>query len=199
LDGQPKDEATVSRALEGLDEMFERIAMGFYNLASMLVGEGEESVRLVEKAVATTDFSNCQDPQAACKSSRLALARAGLEIVSRRDPQSLTAPESVPASSTCIQDDELEAAGVSVEDLERMFAGPDRHRVREWLAQLPPALRTIFALRAVADFTTRETADLLVEHGGPAATGWTADSVREIFRQGLCSLASQLLHATATR
>ena len=52
LDGQPKDEATVSKALEGMDEMLDVIAAGLYSMASMLVGEGEDSIRLVEVAVA---------------------------------------------------------------------------------------------------------------------------------------------------
>ena len=83
----------------------------------------------------------------------------------------------------------------SRQDLERMIAGPDRGRVRTWLASLPPAIRTIFVLRAVAGFTAPETASLLVAHAGSAAAGWTLEDVRELFRQGLCSLASQVLHA----
>jgi hypothetical protein len=71
--------------------------------------------------------------------------------------------------------------------------------VRKWLAELSPVLRTVFALRAVAGFTAPETASLLAAHGGPAAAGWTSEAVREIFRQGLCSLASQLLHSTNAR
>ena len=46
LDGQPKDDETVSQALKGMDEMFDLIAAGLYSLASMLVGEGEDSIRL---------------------------------------------------------------------------------------------------------------------------------------------------------
>ena len=38
---------------------------------------------------------------------------------------------------------------------------------------------------------------LLAAHGGPRAAGWTPEAVRELFRQALCSLASQLIHATA--
>jgi len=49
----------------------------------------------------------------------------------------------------------------------------------------------------VAGFTAAETAGLLAAHGGPQATGWTADAVREFFRQGLCSLASQLIQAAS--
>jgi hypothetical protein len=76
-----------------------------------------------------------------------------------------------------------------------MIAGPERDRVRNWLESLPTVQRTIFVLRAVAGFTTAETAALLAEHGGPQAAGWSGDAVRELFRQGLCSLASQLLQA----
>ncbi|MGA7342330.1 MAG: hypothetical protein WBE72_13005 [Terracidiphilus sp.] len=199
LDGRPKDEATVSQAFSGMDEIFDRIAAGLYSLASMLVGEGEESVRLVEVAVATAEISACQNPQEARQSSRMALARAAVETIVRRDPGSLAAPQGAPAPSTCIEDDDLEAAGVSQEELERMIAGPDRDRVREWLAKLPTALRTVFALRAVAGFSAAQTAELLAAHGGPSAAGWNPDSVREIFRQGLCSLASQLIHASAAR
>ena len=75
-----------------------------------------------------------------------------------------------------------------------MIAGPDRDHVRNWLEGLPTAMRTIFVLRAVAGFTTAETADLLRAHGGPHAGGWSRDAVGELFRQGLCSLASQVLH-----
>jgi hypothetical protein len=49
LDGQQKDEATVSRALGGMDALLDVIAAGLYSMASMLVGEGEDSIRLVEE------------------------------------------------------------------------------------------------------------------------------------------------------
>jgi len=198
LDGQPKDEATVNRAFEGMDSIFDLIAARLYNLASMLVGEGEESVRLVEAAVANTEISSGRAEEGR-RNSRLALSRAGLEMLARRDPASLAAPEHNAAPASCIEDDELDAVGVSAAELERMLSGPDRHRVREWLTRLHTAPRTIFALRAVVGFSAAETADLLVAHGGPAAAGWTAEAVRETFRQALCSLASQLLHETAAR
>jgi hypothetical protein len=52
-------------------------------------------------------------------------------------------------------------------------------------------------LRAVAGFSPAETAGLLAAHGGPEAAGWASEAVRELFRQGLCSLASQMIHATS--
>lgn len=199
LDGRPKDTAAVDRALEGMDAVLDMIAAGLYSLASMLVGEGEDSIRLVETAVANADIPSAETAEEARKACRTALCSAALTLIARRDASSLTAPAEVPAPQTCIEDDELDAVGVSAAELERLFAGPDRDRVRNWLAALPTTLRTVFALRAVAGFTAQETASLLTAHGGAAAAGWTPESVREIFRQGLCSLASQLLHASTAR
>ena len=76
-----------------------------------------------------------------------------------------------------------------------MMSGPGRARMRAWLESLPAAMRTVFVLRGVAPFSAAETAALLAAYGGPNAKGWTAEAVRETFRQALCSLASQLIHA----
>lgn len=199
LDGCPKDDATVTEAFQGLDDVFDVIAAGLYNLASMLVGEGEEGIRLVETTVATAEISACHDAVQARKSSRRALCTSAIEILEQRNPGCLDAPEGLEHVSTCIEDDDLDAAGVSGEELQIMMAGPDRDRVRTWLASLSTVIRVIFVLRAVAGFSSTETAEMLAAHGGPGAAGWTADAVREFFRQGLCSLASQLIQATAAR
>jgi DNA-directed RNA polymerase specialized sigma24 family protein len=184
---------------DGLEGIFEMIAAGLYSLASMLVGEGEESVRLVEEAVANAEVSVCQDPQIARQSSRRGLSAAALELLARRDPESLAAPAGLTPASVCIEEDDLAAAGISSEELEGMIAGPERDRVREWLESLPTWMRVVFVLRAVAGFNAVETATLLKENGGSAAFEWTPEAAREVFRQGLCSLASQLLHASAAR
>ena len=199
LDGKAKDEATVAHALEGMDAMLDVIAAGLYNLASMLVGEGEDGVQLVETAVATADVGSCSDAGDARKSSRRAIVKSALELIARRAPGSLAAPEGIEPAGSCIEDDDLEAAGVSRDELERMIAGPDRHRVRAWLEKLPADVRTVFVLRAVAGFSADETACLLSEYGGPMAAGWCPDGVRAVFRQGLCSLASQLIQASMIR
>ena len=195
LDGQPKDEATVVQALEGLEEMFDLIAAGMYSIASMLVGEGEDSIRLVETAVANADLGSGQEPAAARKNSRLALCAAALDMLSARNAQALAAPQGLEHAVTCIEDDDLDAAGDSTDEFEQLMSGPDRDRVRNWLESLPADMRTIFVLRAVAALSTSETANLLRVRGGPQASGWTSDSVRELFRQGLCSLASHVLQA----
>lgn len=195
LDGRQKDEETVAHQLERFEGMFDMIAAGLYSLASMLVGEGEDSIGLVETAVATAEVSSCTEPEDARRASRRALVAAALSLLASRDAANLAAPEGLEHAATCIGDDDLDAAGVSREELERMMAGPDRDRVRAWLESLPTAMRAIFVLRAVAGYPAGETATLLAENGGPKAGGWTAESVRELFRQGLCSLASQMIKA----
>jgi hypothetical protein len=199
LDGQPKDDATVAKAIDGMDDIFDLIAAGLYSMASMLLGEGEESIRAVEAAIANAEVSACHNPLEARQSSRKALCAAALETIARRDAASLAAPEGLERASTCIEDDDLNAARESGEELLRMLAGPDRDRVRSWLASLPTAQRTIFVLRAVAGFTPAEIAGLLAAHGGPRAAGWNEDAVREFCRQALCSLASQVIQASTAR
>jgi DNA-directed RNA polymerase specialized sigma24 family protein len=186
-------------AFDGLDDLFDQIAAGLYSIASMLVGEGEDGARLVETAIATADIAQCSNPTDARQASRRALAGAALELLEQRDSGSLAAPDGLEPALTCIEDDDLDAAGSYGEELERMISGPDRDRVRTWLESLPASVRTIFVLRAVVGFSASETADLLAAHGGEQAAGWTPDAVREFFRQGLCSLASHLLQEAAPR
>lgn len=195
LDGRPKDEATVANTLDGMETMLDMIAARLYSMASMLVGEGEDSIRLVETAVERTEISACSNAAEARKSSRRALCAAAIELITGRKPGSLAAPEWLQHVSTCIEDDDLESAGISHAELENMLAGPNRENVKNWIESLPTETRVIFVLRAVAGFTADETANLLSEHGGKGAEGWNPDAVREIFRQGLCSLASQLIQA----
>jgi hypothetical protein len=73
----------------------------------MLLGEGEESVRLVETAVAAAEVSVCCDPAKARQSSLRALGAAALSLLAERDPDSLAAPEGLEPATTCIEDDDL--------------------------------------------------------------------------------------------
>jgi DNA-directed RNA polymerase specialized sigma24 family protein len=178
---------------DSLEEIFELMAAGLYSLAAMLVGEGEESARLVEEAISTAKISPCADPLEARTSCRRTLGTAAIDLLAERDPASLAPPEGLVSASVCIEDDDLASAGISNQELEEMIAGPERDRMREWLASLPAWMRSVFVLRSVAGFTAAETANLLKMHGGPQAAGWSPEVVREVYRQGLCSLASQLL------
>ena len=149
--------------------------------------------------MASADVYSGFDVIQATRKGQLAVLKAAIGVLGRRNPESLAVPVGLEHAGTCIDDDDLEAAGVSREELSRMIAGPDRERLRAWLAGLPDALRVIFVLRAVGGLLSAETASLLANGGGATAAGWTAESVREVFRQALCSLASQLIRATAVR
>lgn len=196
--GLPKEKEKKNEVSADMNEIFDQIASGLYNLASMLVGEGDDSMRLVETALTDAEISICQDSSQARRSSRRALSASALEILEQRDPGSLAAPGELAPAGICIEEDHLEVARAAGVEMERMIAGPDRERVRKWLAGLPTATRTVFVLCAVAGLTADETADLLVKHGSLQAAGWTAEAVHIVFLKGLCSLASQLIQASTT-
>ena len=199
LDGQPNDSVVVESALTGWDSVLEKMATELYRVGSMLVGEGEESIALIERAVATADIPSCTDHVAARHSGRLALAAAAIELLAKRDPTLLAAPEADSGPVSCIEDDDLSAAGVTPAELEHLLTGPDRQRLRSWLEGLTVPLRVVFVLRAVAGLSSIEIAVLLAGHGGPVARDWSPDGVRVSFRQALCSLATQMIHASAVK
>jgi hypothetical protein len=181
------------------DDAADRILAGLYNMAAMLVGDGEDGAMLVETAVASSDVQSCQDEARIQYNSGRALCRAAIALIAERDPASLAAPVDVKPLTTCIHRDELEAAGITRAELESIITGPDRERVRKWLESLSIPVRTIFVLHAVAGYTAAESAFALSTYGGPQAAGWNPNAVGELFRLGLCSLASQLLHSSTSR
>jgi DNA-directed RNA polymerase specialized sigma24 family protein len=199
LDGQPKDPAVVEAALSGWEGLLEKIGSELYRIATMLLGGGEESIGLIEKVVTNLDLIACRDHAEARHRSRLALAAESISILAKRAPDALAAPAEESGPASCIEDDDLDSVGVTPAELEQMLTGPDDHRLRDWLEGLTDTLRVIFVLRAVAGLSSGEIAGLLAEHGGPSAQNWTPDSVRTAYRQALCSLASQLLNASAAR
>lgn len=199
LDGKPKDEATVAAQLAGFDDIVEVIAAYLYNLSSMLVGEGEQSIRLIEQTIATKEVGSCGSVEHARRTSRRAMCRLAIQHLAQEKPGSLDAPKVILPQIGCIDEDELDAAGVTPEGLDRMMAGSDRDRFRRWIEGLSTPIRVIFVMRAVAQLPAGETAVLLRELAGPGADGWTVEAVRDALRQGLCSLAAQVLAASSGR
>jgi len=189
LDQAPADGAT----------RMERLAADLYHVASLLLGDGEDAILLVEKAIGEASGA-AKDEAAAVQSLRWQLASDAVSLLATRNPDELAAPEVDPSGPvSCIEGDELDAAGVTSAELEAMLTGPDNAHLRAWIESLPLSLRVTFVLRAIANLGTAETAGLLADFGGPAAENWNPAAVRTIFRQALCSLAAQLLHATAER
>ena len=197
--GHAKNEVKVGKEFESVDEVLDMIGASLYSMAAMLVGEGEESIGLMEAAIARSEVLTGSDAAEAERSTRRALCMAAIELIAERNPGGLAAPKGLQHAQTCIEDDDLDAAGISREELEQMLAGPNRASVRNWIEGLATETRVIFVLRAVAGFTADETVSMLAAHGGRGAEGWNPDAVREIFRQGMCSLASQVIHATTAK
>lgn len=202
-DSQPKDAAVAEAAPTRWDGILEKIAGELYRISSMLLGEGEEAIGLIEDVIAHFDLQACSSQAEARHLSRLLLAADAISALRERDTANhtvfLAAPVDGSGPSGCIEDDDLEAAGVTLDELEQMISGPDAYRLRTWLEGLSLPLRVIFVLRAIAGLSSVEVATLLAEHGGEVAQNWTPDTVRSGFRQALCSLASQLIHATASK
>jgi DNA-directed RNA polymerase specialized sigma24 family protein len=180
----------------GSNALLEEMAGELYRVAAMLLGEGEAAIELVEQTLVTADISS-HDPAIARKNGYLTLAGAAIDRIHSDDAQALTAPQGDFAPAGCIGDDDLDAAPVTPAELDRMLNGSDQEHLRGWLEGLSTPLRVIFVLHAPAGLSVPEVAGLLAENGGDAAQDWTPDAVRAIFRQALCSLASQLLHEAA--
>lgn len=173
--------------------LLEEVAGEMYHIGSMILGDGEETIGLIEHAVATAEIPSCCDGDQARHSARVALAVSAIELLASHDAAALAAPDGDFGPPSCIGDDDLFAAGVTPAELETLLTGPGRRRLRDWLEGLPMVERLIFVLRAVAGLSTPEVAGLLALHGGKAARGWMPEAVSNLFRQALCSLASQLL------
>jgi hypothetical protein len=188
--------APVNASTAGNDLLLDGIAAGLYHFTSMLLGEGEDTIGIVEEVVTRIDLHAGETMEIATHNARLDAAGRAVALLAHRDPAAfaVSAEDSGPAS--CIEDEELDAAGVSRVELEHMLTGSDQRHLRGWLESLPDSLRVIFVLRAVAGASSPEVARVLAEHGGPQAQDWTPGAVGSTFRQALCSLASQLLHAS---
>jgi len=184
------------------EDLLERIGSDLYRIASMLLGEGEDAVALIEEVITHLDLDSPGAHEDLRHHARLALSGKAIALLHQREAASLAAPDEDSIASgpvSCIEDDDLDAAGLTPIQFEELLTGPDRNRLRDWLLSLSSALRVIFVLRAVAALTSAEVAGLLAENASPEAELWTPEAVRTTFRQALCSLASQLIHASASR
>ena len=111
------------------------------------------------------------------------------------NPQAFVAPAaSDMASGSCIEDDDLSAAGITQAELAELISGTGRDEMRAWLEQLPLAQRAIFVQRAVLGWDNGATAETLKQDSG---SGWQPQQVSDVFRQALCSLATSLVHSAA--
>jgi hypothetical protein len=170
-------------------------AAELFQIAALILGSEEEAFTMVEETVANVDIDPCADAGAAHDQARQRLVDFVVRRLGQLHPGAFAAPPSAEKTSSCIETDELGAAGLSVEQLNALLEGPGRARMREWLDQLEPALRAIFVLRAVVGQDGERTAQNLRRSGAAGAQGWQREQVGTAYRQALCSLASSLMNS----
>ncbi len=175
------------------------IAEELFQLASLLVGGGGRALPLIEGALATVEIDPCMEPQAARQQARRAVTRAALAQLAAEQPLAFAGQaEDASEPSPCVHDDELQAAGVTPDQLRAWLQGQGQELglpARQWLEELPAAQRAVFVQRAVLGQGNEAAASLLREAGGEQTRNWTPEKVGNLFRRALCSLADSLAHA----
>jgi len=99
----PRMTAAVSRAIDDMDDTVGANSRHLYSMASMLVGEGEQSVRLMESAIANAEVSACQrlwKRRARAPGGRW--VAAALKLLASATAVALAAPDGLEPASTCI-------------------------------------------------------------------------------------------------
>jgi hypothetical protein len=168
-------------------------ATELFQIAALILGSEEEAVMMVEETVANVDIDPCADAGAAYDQARERLVDSAVQRLDELHPGAFAAPPSAEGTSSCIETDDLGAAGLTAEQLNALLEGPGRARMREWLDQLAPALRAIFVLRAVVGQDGERTAQNLRRSGALGAQDWQREQVGTAYRQALCSLANSLM------
>ena len=188
MSNQPCSDSAVSLTAD-------RAALEYFQIAALLLGDETQAVSAVETAIRESEIDPCKDPETAHKVVQERVIAAAIRLASKGKEELLAASEGAEHPVSCLEEDDLNAAGISRAQLGELIEGSGRQRMREWLEQLPPALRIVFVLRAISGLCSNRTAELLRENAGSAAGGWNAESVSSTFRQALCSLATLLVQS----
>jgi DNA-directed RNA polymerase specialized sigma24 family protein len=178
-------------------------AVELYQLAALILGNEGDALELVESTVAAVDVDPCAPEETAVEMARHHLVEAAVARINRADPQAFAAPLLADGPVTCIEDDDLSAAGISPDQIAELVKGATSgasggRRLRTWLDQLPAAQRAIFVQRAVLGWDNGVTA-ASIANGSGCKPEWSPAQVGEYFRQALCSLANSLVHAEAEK
>ncbi len=178
-------------------------AVELYQLAALMLGDEAAALALVESTVESVEVDPCAPEDEAIDAARRYLVEAAIGRMNQAHQGAFAAPTELDGPVTCIEDDDLSAAGISSAQIAELMSGAasgdgEGNRLRIWLDQLPPAQRAIFVQRTVLGWDNATTAAALTS-GTNAKPEWSAAQTSEIFRQALCSLANSLVHAEAQR
>jgi DNA-directed RNA polymerase specialized sigma24 family protein len=174
--------------------MAEDTAVQLFQIAALMLGDEQEAVSLVEETVAKVEADPCAEATVAYAEARSLLVRTAMRRMAGLYPEAFAVPTPEPAeAASCIETDDLGAAGLTGEQFGALFSGTGRAWMRDWLDRLAPALRAVFVLRAVAGQDGEQTAESLRQSGARGAQAWRRDQVGTAYRQALCSLANCLI------
>ena len=178
------------------------IAVELFQLASLLVGSAGQALPLIENALGRMEADPCIDPETAREEARRSVVREALSHLAAVQPAAFASQgEAVAGAAPCVEDDDLQAAGITPVQLRQWLDGQGEGELgrgpRVWLESLPLVQRAVFVQRAVLRQGNEAAAGLLREAGGMEARGWTGEKVSGLFRQALCSLANSLAHLPA--
>lgn len=176
--------------------MAQETAIELFQIAALMLGDEQEAANLVEETFAKVEADPCADAGLAHDQARSQLVETAIRRMAQSHPGAFAVPLTE-ATDTCIDADDLSAAGLTEEQLSAMIQGPGRAKFREWLEQLPAGLRAVFVLRAVVGQDGEGTAESLRRSGAPGANRWKGEQVGVAYRQALCSLATSLVSATS--
>jgi len=164
-----------------------------FQTAALMLGDEMAALNLVEQSVAAVEMDPCADGAAARASYGRELVQRALGHVAALYPGQMQ-PAAAADLGGCVETDDLEAAGISRQQLEQMLSGSSRTRMRQWLEGLAPVERVVFVMRAVLGRSSADSASLLAHSTGAA---WDEVHVGGAYRSALCSLASALVHSAA--
>ncbi|TCK74293.1 hypothetical protein [Acidipila rosea] len=172
-------------------------AVELFQVAAMLLGDENEAVGLVEQTVSSAEIDPCLDPDAARTIATGKLVDAAISLLQTSDPSGFRAASASGAATidSCIESDDIAAAGLTPDELENLISGNGRSRLRAWLRELPVAQRAVFVQRAVLGESNAAVAARLSKNSGAEGQPWTAEATGNTFRQALCSLANSLVHS----
>lgn len=186
-------EQDCSREPEASNLMAKDTALQLFQIAALMLGDEEEAVSLVEESVAKVETDPCADAPLAYAEARSRLVETAVRRMAGLYPEAFAVPTAQASDATCIETDDLGAAGLTGEQFGALISGAGRAGMREWLQRLAPALRAIFVLRAVAGQDGEQTAESLRRSGARGAQAWRRDQVGNAYREALCSLATCLM------
>jgi hypothetical protein len=186
-------EQDCSQAPGASNLMAKESALQLFQIAALMLGDEEEAVSLVEESVAKVEADPCADAPLAYAEARSRLVETAVRRMAGLYPGAFAVPTAQSTGETCVETDDLGAAGLTGEQFGALISGAGRAGMREWLERLAPALRAIFVLRAVAGQDGEQTAESLRRSGATGAQAWRRDLVGNAYREALCSLASCLM------